>query len=300
MARSRPTRRRPGQPPADLPYLPPELLSHIIHTTSDPASVLTMHLLSRRYFAECRLAIDAVLSRQPMAAFLCAYSPYHRLLLLGRAGRLADEVTDTPSAIRAVIRRGRCNKLRRNHPHALLLTALFVAELQQRDGDGAGGAVPWADVWERLSVAAPNSSSRVKWIALAGRPDQLKTLVNMVEKLTDSMSNKERMSAAKDGALVAIARVLVARAGSGGQARALESTRLCSIFVAILLTLIEECGVVHVTEQMGLVVAGGLLQPVSSRVRATACVHYMSTACPLHIHCVSRTPPRWRSCSTRA
>ena len=83
------------------------------------------------------------------------------------------------------------------------------------------------------------------------------------------MSSAERMGAAQDGALVAIARVLVARAGSGAgsdsgsgsgsgsgeqspggqvpggrQSKALESTRLCSIFVAILLTLIEECGVV--------------------------------------------------------
>ena len=88
------------------------------------------------------------------------------------------------------------------------------------------------------------------------------------------MSSAERMGAAQDGALVAIARVLVARAGSGAdsgsgidsssgagagsgsggqapggqspggrQSKALESTRLCSIFVAILLTLIEECGV---------------------------------------------------------
>ena len=82
------------------------------------------------------------------------------------------------------------------------------------------------------------------------------------------MSSAERMGAAQDGALVAIARVLVARAGSGagsgsgidsssgadsgsgsgagsggqapgGQSKALESTRLCSIFVAMLLTLIE-------------------------------------------------------------
>ena len=134
-------------------------------------------------------------------------------------------------------------------------------------------------MWERLSAAASNSSSRVKWIALAGRSDlladggaSLKHIVNTVEKLTDSMSNAERMAAAQDGALVAIARVLVARAGSGagsgagssgqaaggqaaggqaagGPSKALEATRLCSIFVAILLTLIEERGVPHATEQ---------------------------------------------------
>ena len=268
------------RPQANLPYLPPELLSHIVHLASDPSTVLTMHLLSRRYFVECQLAIDTVLSRQPMAAYLCAYSPYHRLLLLGRAGSLADEVTDTPAAIRAVIRRGRCNQLRRDHPHALLLTALFVAELQRRDGSGgAGSGDLWAAVWERLSAAASNSSSRVKWIALAGRSDlladggaSLKHIVNTVEKLTDAMSDAERMGAAQDGALVAIARVLVARAGSGadsgagssgqaaggqaaggqaagGPSKALEATRLCSIFVAILLTLIEERGVPHATEQ---------------------------------------------------
>ena len=73
------------RPQANLPYLPPELLSHIVHLASDPSTVLTMHLLSRRYFVECQLAIDTVLSRQPMAAYLCAYSSYHRLLLLGRA-----------------------------------------------------------------------------------------------------------------------------------------------------------------------------------------------------------------------
>lgn len=288
MAPSRPAKKRSGvRPQANLPYLPPELLSHIVHSASDPSTVLTMHLLSRRYFVECHLAIDTVLSRQPMAAYLCAYSSYHRLLLLGRAGSFADEVTDTSAAIRAVIRRGRCNQLRRDHPHALLLTALFVAELQRRDGGGgAGSGDLWADVWERLSAAASNSSSRVKWIALAGRPylladggATLKHIVNRVEKLTDSMSSAERMGAAQDGALVAIARVLVARAGSGadsgagagagsggqapgGQSKALESTRLCSIFVAILLTLIEECGVVHATEQMGIVVKGGLLLPV--------------------------------------
>ena len=268
------------RPQANLPYLPPELLSHIVHLASDPSTVLTMHLLSRRYFVECQLAIDTVLSRQPMAAYLCAYSSYHRLLLLGRAGSLADEVTDTAAAIRAVIRRGRCNQLRRDHPHALLLTALFVAELQRRDGSGgAGSGDLWAAVWERLSAAASNSSSRVKWIALAGRSDllaeggaSLKQIVNTVEKLTDSMSDAERMGAAQDGALVAIARVLVARAGSGagsgagssgqaaggqaaggqaagGPSKALEATRLCSIFVAILLTLIEERGVPHATEQ---------------------------------------------------
>ena len=281
------------RPQANLPYLPPELLSHIVHLASDPSTVLTMHLLSRRYFVECQLAIDTVLSRQPMAAYLCAYSSYHRLLLLGRAGSLADEVTDAPAAIRAVIRRGRCNQLRRDHPHALLLTALFVAELQRRDGSGgAGSGDLWAAVWERLSAAASNSSSRVKWIALAGRSDllaeggaSLKQIVNTVEKLTDSMSNAERMGAAQDGALVAIARVLVARAGSGagsgagssgqaaggqaaggqapgGPSKALEATRLCSIFVAILLTLIEERGVPHATEQMRLVVKDGLLLPV--------------------------------------
>ena len=281
------------RPQANLPYLPPELLSHIVHLASDPSTVLTMHLLSRRYFVECQLAIDTVLSRQPMAAYLCAYSSYHRLLLLGRAGSLADEVTDAPAAIRAVIRRGRCNQLRRDHPHALLLTALFVAELQRRDGNGgAGSGDLWAAVWERLSAAASNSSSRVKWIALAGRSDllaeggaSLKQIVNTVEKLTDSMSNAERMGAAQDGALVAIARVLVARAGSGagsgagssgqaaggqaaggqapgGPSKALEATRLCSIFVAILLTLIEERGVPHATEQMRLVVKDGLLLPV--------------------------------------
>ena len=284
------------RPQANLPYLPPELLSHIVHLASDPSTVLTMHLLSRRYFVECQLAIDTVLSRQPMAAYLCAYSSYHRLLLLGRAGSLADEVTDTPAAItavvRAVIRRGRCNQLRRDHPHALLLTALFVAELQRRDGNGgAGSGDLWAAVWERLSAAASNSSSRVKWIALVGRSDlladggaSLKHIVNTVEKLTDSMSSAERMGAAQDGALVAIARVLVARAGycagsgagsgsgssgqaaggpaPGGPSRALEATRLCSIFVAILLTLIEERGVPHATEQMRLVVKDGLLLPV--------------------------------------
>ena len=268
------------RPQANLPYLPPELLSHIVHLASDPSTVLTMHLLSRRYFVECQLAIDTVLSRHPMAAYLCAYSSYHRLLLLGRAGSLADEVTDTPAAIRAVIRRGRCNQLRRDHPHALLLTALFVAELQRRDGSGgAGSGDLWAAVWERLSAAASNSSSRVKWIALAGRSDlladggaSLKHIVNTVEKLTDAMSDAERMGAAQDGALVAIARVLVARAGSGagsgagssgqaaggqaaggqaagGPSKALEATRLCSIFVAILLTLIEARGVPHATEQ---------------------------------------------------
>jgi len=265
-----------------------------------------MHLLSRRYFVECQLAIDTVLSRQPMAAYLCAYSSYHRLLLLGRAGSLADEVTDIAAAIRAVIRRGRCNQLRRDHPHALLLTALFVAELQRRDGSGgAGSGDLLAAVWERLSAAASNSSSRVKWIALAGRSDllaeggaSLKQIVNTVEKLTDSMSNAERMGAAQDGALVAIARVLVARAGSGagagagsgagssgqaaggqaaggqsasgqapgGPSKALEATRLCSIFVAILLTLIEERGVPHATEQMRLVVKDGLLLPVPQSV----------------------------------
>ena len=285
------------RPQANLPYLPPELLSHIVHLASDPSTVLTMHLLSRRYFVECQLAIDTVLSRQPMAAYLCAYSPYHRLLLLGRAGSLADEVTDTPAAIRAVIRRGRCNQLRRDHPHALLLTALFVAELQRRDGSGgAGSGDLWAAVWERLSAAASNSSSRVKWIALAGRSDlladggaSLKHIVNTVEKLTDAMSDAERMGAAQDGALVAIARVLVARAGSGagsgagssgqaaggqaaggqaagGPSKALEATRLCSIFVAILLTLIEERGVPHATEQMRLVVKDGLLLPVPQSV----------------------------------
>ena len=281
------------RPQANLPYLPPELLSHIVHLASDPSTVLTMHLLSRRYFVECQLAIDTVLSRQPMAAYLCAYSSYHRLLLLGRAGSLADEVTDIAAAIRAVIRRGRCNQLRRDHPHALLLTALFVAELQRRDGNGgAGSGDLWAAVWERLSAAASNSSSRVKWIALVGRSNlladggaSLKHIVNTVEKLTDSMSNAERMGAAQDGALVAIARVLVARAGSGagsgagssgqaaggqaaggqapgGPSKALEATRLCSIFVAILLTLIEERGVPHATEQMRLVVKDGLLLPV--------------------------------------
>ena len=285
------------RPQANLPYLPPELLSHIVHLASDPSTVLTMHLLSRRYFVECQLAIDTVLSRQPMAAYLCAYSSYHRLLLLGRAGSLADEVTDTPAAIRAVIRRGRCNQLRRDHPHALLLTALFVAELQRRDGSGgAGSGDLWAAVWERLSAAASNSSSRVKWIALAGRSDlladggaSLKHIVNTVEKLTDAMSDAERMGAAQDGALVAIARVLVARAGSGagsgagssgqaaggqaaggqaagGPSKALEATRLCSIFVAILLTLIEERGVPHATEQMRLVVKDGLLLPVPQSV----------------------------------
>ena len=284
------------RPQANLPYLPPELLSHIVHLASDPSTVLTMHLLSRRYFVECQLAIDTVLSRQPMAAYLCAYSSYHRLLLLGRAGSLADEVTDTAAAIRAVIRRGRCNQLRRDHPHALLLTALFVAELQRRDGSGgAGSGDLWAAVWERLSAAASNSSSRVKWIALAGRSDlladgwaSLKHIVNTVEKLTDSMSDAERMGAAQDGALVAIARVLVARAGAGtgsgagsgagssgqpaggqpagGPSKALEATRLCSIFVAILLTLIEERGVPHATEQMRLVVKDGLLLPVPQYV----------------------------------
>ena len=285
------------RPQANLPYLPPELLSHIVHLASDPSTVLTMHLLSRRYFVECQLAIDTVLSRQPMAAYLCAYSPYHRLLLLGRAGSLADEVTDIAAAIRAVIRRGRCNQLRRDHPHALLLTALFVAELQRRDGSGgAGSGDLWAAVWERLSAAASNSSSRVKWIALAGRSDlladggaSLKHIVNTVEKLTDAMSDAERMGAAQDGALVAIARVLVARAGSGagsgagssgqaaggqaaggqaagGPSKALEATRLCSIFVAILLTLIEERGVPHATEQMRLVVKDGLLLPVPQSV----------------------------------
>ena len=155
----------------------------------------------------------------------------------------------------------------------------------------------WAAVWERLSAAASNSSLRVKWIALAGRSNlladgwaSLKHIVNTVEKLTDSMSDAERMGAAQDGALVAIARVLVARAGSGagsgagssgqaaggqaaggqaaggqapgGPSKALEATRLCSIFVAILLTLIEERGVPHATEQMRLVVKDGLLLPV--------------------------------------
>ena len=132
--------------------------------------------------------------------------------------RLADEVADTPAAIRAVIRRGRCNQLRRDHPHALLLTALFVAELQRRDGGGgassgggsagsgdggAGSGDLWADVWERLSAAASNSSSRVKWIAIdraccrSSRGSltfwpmeelSLKHIVSRVEKLTDSMS----------------------------------------------------------------------------------------------------------------
>ena len=88
MASRRPTKKRPGvRAQAHLPYLPPELLTHIVHSASDPSTVLTMHLLSRRYSVECHLAIDTVLSRQPMAAYLCAYSSYHRLLLLGRAGR---------------------------------------------------------------------------------------------------------------------------------------------------------------------------------------------------------------------
>ena len=72
---------------------------------------------------------------------------------------------------------------------------LFVAELQRRDGSGgAGSGDLWAAVWERLSAAASNSSSRVKWIALAGRSDlladggaSLKHIVNTVEKLTDSI-----------------------------------------------------------------------------------------------------------------
>ena len=225
---TRASKRRPAAAAASssLPYLPTELIAQIIHQ-ADAATVITMHSLSQRFFVECHLALDAVLSRQPMATYLSAHAKYHQLLLLGRAAVLADAVSDTASTCRAVIQRGRCHQLSREHPHALLLTALIVAELQRRHRDGSSGAsVPWAATWERLCAAAGNSSSRVKWISFAATSELLITpaapaapssatsapvpaalphspplhrLVNRVEQLTDAMGSQVRRLLGRGG-----------------------------------------------------------------------------------------------------
>ena len=128
MACSRTTKKRSGvRPQANLPYLPPELLTHIVHSASDPSTVLTMHLLSRRYSVECHLAIDTVLSRQPMAAYLCAYSSYHRLLLLGRAGRCGRRLVTGSCVIRETSGNPNPNQVVRGLGRVFLYLSIYLS-----------------------------------------------------------------------------------------------------------------------------------------------------------------------------